>query len=869
MLSATGATVGAPVGAVVGAPTISSLVLPLTSLTLTDLGIHYNRRKLLRMINLLTIYHKNKDNKSKIRENLVVAGIELFKSFEIKFRAATFHNNPEIALIKLAHDAVDRMFNFFSKNSSLLEEDDFLSSSNILKATILGKSKRYRNIFSFPHRHLGYALDDNISTKRLYNDTPLLKLVSKTEQYWYKRNNARDSEGFRFSFKWEEDVDPPICWGADEITLVGNRKYTQLRSPSERTLNEVTLFYLNREELDDKKEKILFELNGSSINKVEDVYHEEMMHGLKEKIRELEKNVMDLSSFTLVTMEELTKAKHVKRDEATLQEMDDIEDKRIVIYNRIKEDIKAANNFDIYIPLTAYYDLALPTRQEFFPLFEKVISFIRGNKQRSLLLLGELGVGKTSFLIHLTQFIVTNLFFSNQNPLIPFYIRISRLKNLKMINSEQVLKNYYQFNREEIDLLKNKKNSFCFIFDDIEVNLSLDSLFASILENFPSSYFIFTSDSLNVLSLIENEPIILNIAGFNRLSKMDYIKQYKKINSFFSLMDESEEAIYQRIQAISNLENLTDKPILLKIVMRILPLLEEFYQQKDIITGSEYIREDLLHIYTHVLYMQMAEKFKQCKGITAIGNQSLYECFLNYTINLAILMKEMDILEIDENLFFSKRVDAVKFSSLKITSEQRLLLKKFFSKKYDPILFKNNDEFKQYKYGYQGCLFLHTYGMPDNISYAFSHKEFLNYFFNFNVLRRKKIQKFINSLETKSDVILPLCQTSVQSRHSFKHSRHTSIFDQEGVHPFSYSRSTSRRESLYSQSRRSSVMSKEEGISIRKVSGQEPKVSFFTDISRTDKGKPSYLVNIAAGHSSSVAEIIDPVASIDLHPSNL
>ena len=208
--------------------------------------------------------------------------------------------------------------------------------------------------------------------------------------------------------------------------------------------------------------------------------------------------------------------------------------------------------------------------------------------------------------------------------------------------------------------------------------------------------------------------------------------------------------------------------------------------------------------------------------------------FLNYTINLAILMKEMDILEIDENLFFSKRVDAVKFSSLKITSEQRLLLKKFFSKKYDPILFKNNDEFKQYKYGYQGCLFLHTYGMPDNISYAFSHKEFLNYFFNFNVLRRKKIQKFINSLETKSDVILPLCQTSVQSRHSFKHSRHTSIFDQEGVHPFSYSRSTSRRESLYSQSRRSSVMSKEEGISIRKVSGQEPKVSFFTDISRTD-----------------------------------
>ena len=108
---------GAPVGAAVGAPTSASLMLPLLSLAVSDIGVHYNRKKLTSIIDLLDVYQ---ENKIKIRKNLIEAGILICKSFEIKFIQATAHGSYEFALFKLAHDAVDRAFNYFKKKSIFL-----------------------------------------------------------------------------------------------------------------------------------------------------------------------------------------------------------------------------------------------------------------------------------------------------------------------------------------------------------------------------------------------------------------------------------------------------------------------------------------------------------------------------------------------------------------------------------------------------------------------------------------------------------------------------------------------------------------------------------------------------------------------------
>jgi hypothetical protein len=75
------------------------------------MGVHYNRKKLIRIINFLDIYQKNKESKIEIRKNLLEAGIFLYKSFELKFRQATVHGSYELALFKLVYDATNRVFN--------------------------------------------------------------------------------------------------------------------------------------------------------------------------------------------------------------------------------------------------------------------------------------------------------------------------------------------------------------------------------------------------------------------------------------------------------------------------------------------------------------------------------------------------------------------------------------------------------------------------------------------------------------------------------------------------------------------------------------------------------------------------------------
>lgn len=899
LLSATGATVGAPVGAIIGAPTISSLLLPLASLAMSDLGIHYHRKKLIRIINLLVIYQQDKENKMKVRENLIAAGIKLFKSFEIKFGQVTCYTNHELALLKLAHDAVDRIFNFFDENSSELEESDFLTASNITKAVILGKSKRYRNIYSIPNRHLGYPLDHGLTTKRLYQETPVLKLTTTNENYCYKKNNSRDISDFRLVFEWEEAVDPPIQWEDDDkIVLFGNRSYQKINSIPETTLNGLTLIHLSEEELEEKKQKILVDLSsqyqdvlGEAFKQELEAITEYMRNEFKDEANKFKKNITDLNSVIIATMESLTKLKEGQED--IKQQVKYLQEKKFpsgeekkeeiiatslsAILNRVKkylDTIEAANDQGFYTPLDAHYDPATPNNSDRFSLLDKVIAFIENPQRKKLLLLGEAGSGKTSFLIHLTQFLLKNPFFSTQNQhILAFYIRSSRIKskNLNMVTIEYLLQDYYHFNSQEIGLLfENHQQVYCFIFDDMdELDPALNRvLIEDIYNKFPSSHCIFTAypHSLKLgqipvdlfVSLSkEKEEEIIYVAPFNAFAKKDYIAKFKGKNLPFELAGEDEETIYQRIQAIPSLDNIIDKPIFLRMVMEVLVPLEKIYQQEKIIPESEYVRKDLFHIYTHTLTTRMAEKFKNDKGIKRIAALNMYDCILIYSVNLAKLMKETNILEIDENALNDSTRDQ---SNLILTHKQLNAYKKCFTKRYNPQLFKDSDDYKQHKYGYQGCLFVHTYGTPGNRSYAFSHKEFLNYFCTFDdaIPRRKKIQALIDSTHARNPVEWSR-QSSVKESVSL---RSECSFEQEEC--YLRLRRFSDQEGSYIQSRRSSITSaKEERTTarLRHTSDQTSKVSFLTGGGRS---KASYLSHVS-GHNTPATEYaaestIDPVA---------
>lgn len=798
--SATSASVGAPVGAAVGAPTSASLMLPLLSLAVSDIGVHYNRKKLTSIIDLLDVYQ---ENKIKIRKNLIEAGILICKSFEIKFIQATAHGSYEFALFKLAHDAVDRAFNYFKKKSSVLDED-FFTPANITKAVILGKSKRHKNIFSIPNRHLGGVLDNGLSTKRLYQETPILKIVDHDENYCYQKKHAQDISDFRLVFDWEEEGNT-IQWGIDrKITLFENRQYKKKNCFTATTFNRLSLTYLSEEELEAKKER-LFDLvsqhhdasEAALVQRLEEISLY-IRDDITESLSNLEKSITDLKVVLLATIESVTvsEARQVdfKRNIGCLKErMFTVMGGELFFESmlaRLKDHLATIVTVDdsiLYTPLDACYDPATATENR-FSLLTKVISYITNPDKKTLLILAEAGSGKTSFSVYLSQYLLKTPLFSTQGyRVLPFYISVPSIQLIKPENKliERLLKDYHNFNAQEIELLfENKQHIFCFIFDDIDQPNVNFSLIQDLYQKFPASCCIFTA-CLSRFKLYEDAEKLLMplndkkeqyektiyIAPFNEVSKKNYIREFLllKEKPVLSSVYSDVERIYQRIKLIPGLNDLIGQAIFLMMTMAVFPYLEGFYQREKITPDLKHIQKDLLHLYTHLLYTQAADKIKQTKGINTVNGRSIYDCILSYTVNLAELMTATGIKEIDEDLLFA-RDDSfhAKASStsdlpnmfLQLTAEQSREYKRCFAKKYDPQLFKDGKDFKSYKYGYQGCVFLHTYGVSASVYHRFRHPKFLDYFCTFNKQRRNKIQQFVDNYKFFNPLCLPKTRRS-------------------------------------------------------------------------------------------------------------
>jgi hypothetical protein len=785
--SATSATVGAPVGASVGAPTSASLLLPLISLAVSDMGVHYNRKRLIKIINLLDFYHENQENKIKIRKNLIEAAILITRSFEIKFSEVTVHGSYQLAILKLAHDAVDRAFNFFKENSPILEEA-FFAASHIVKAVILGKSKRYRNIFSLPKRHLGGSLDNGLTTKQLYQETPILKIVDPQENYCYQKKHARDISDFRLVFEWEE-ADNAIQWGIDdEIMLFGNRQYKKSIRFTATNFNRLNLLRLTEEELEAKKTSLFDIIN--QHHGAEEVIKQQLeeinkyiRNDMTDGIANLETDMAYLKDILLILIENVTVSEERQADF-----QNNIESLKISMFPRmggeffceamltqLRQRLSVTETIDdpgLYLPLEGCYDPAAANKIR-FPLRDEVIVFLKEINHNTLLILGEAGSGKTSFLIYLTQYVLKNPIFSIQGSrILPLYIGVSSIpiRNQKTTSIMCLLKEYYDVNTQEIEsFFKDKQQVFCFIFDDIDESNINPHIVQELYNDFPKSHCIFTArlsrfklkgDGENLWVSINDSAGVrektIHLAPFNEISKRNYIHQFLKKKTTLALAASYQDAdeVYRRIKAIPCLNDIIGQAIFLMITMEVFTYLESFYRQEKTIPEFKHIKKDLLHMYTHLLYTEAAHHIQASKGINSVNGVSIYDGILTYTVKLAQLMTETGIKEIDENLLFagedsfasvahSARTPSNVF--LKLTPWQYREYKRCFAKKYDPQLFKDGDDFKAYKYGYQGCVFLHSYGEKGNVSYVFSHPKFLNYFCTFDKERRNKIQKFIDN----------------------------------------------------------------------------------------------------------------------------
>ncbi len=535
---------------------------------------------------------------------------------------------------------------------------------------------------------------------------------------------------------------------------------------------------------------------------------------ITESLTDLEKSITDLKVILLATIESLTVLSEAgqadfKRNIESLQE-------RMLmlmggglfesIFARLKEHlsmIATANNPTLYLPLEGCYDSVIFTENR-FSVLKKVTFYLANPDKKTLLILGEAGTGKTCFSIYLSQYLLKTPLFSTQGyRILPLYISVSRIPIAIIKNNriEYLLKEYYNFSAQEMKLLlEGKQPIFCFIFDDIDepdVNLSwIQDLYLK----FPGSCCVFTACSSRFKCQEDGEKLLMSLNGkkeqhekiihivpFNEMSKKNYIREFlllKEKVTFLSSVYLEVERIYRQIKMIPYLNDIIGQAIFLMMIMEVFPYLGGFCQQKKIISNLKDLKDDLFHMYTHLLYVQAADKIKQTKGISAVNGRSIYDCILSYTIKLAQLMTATGIREINEDLLFASEslLHTVAGSSsdfpnifLQLTSEQYREYKRCFAKKYDPQLFKDGKDFKTYKYGYQGCVFLHSYGVAP-VYHRFRHAKFLNYFCTFDKERRDEIRGFIDNYKVFDPLYLQkMRRSSIPDPIKFEKMRRSSI----------------------------------------------------------------------------------------------
>lgn len=430
------------------------------------------------------------------------------------------------------------------------------------------------------------------------------------------------------------------------------------------------------------------------------------------EISKLEAKISDLRNVIVPILEELVTSRSTGNEDLK-EKIEYMKEKKFhteknfffdSCINKLKKHqltLENVNNHDLYIPLEGYYNLL----SDRFPLLNKIISFVNNPDKRILLILGQSGAGKSSFTLHLTQYLLKNPILSQNSRVIPLYIPLARATLIKPETPViQNLLNYYSgLNQQEIEfLLINRQFRICLIFDDIDH--VQDNFIIDFYKELPDCYYIFTA-SLSKFKSVQNYegrffPVgsyekrtliflkekTIKLAPFNKEAKKKYISKFLKKDYALKSNLEHPEAIYQRMKAVPYLNEIISRPFFLMMTMEVFSYIEK-YCKKGIHQFDD-IQENLFHIYTHVIYLRKASEVKEKKGITNVNGISIYNCILNYSIKLAQMMRQKNIFEITDN---------------------EPEFKKFFTRKYTADLYKDGNDFKEFKYGYQGCAFIYSW----------------------------------------------------------------------------------------------------------------------------------------------------------------
>ena len=266
----------------------SLVVVSVLRLAISSIGSSYNRAELKKLIGQLYIFKKDP---SKVREELVKSGVEIFQTFESQFVQVKADGSWDRAMTKLAEDAVSRVVDYYRKNT----EEEFCANS-ITKGIVFGKSKRYKQASTdIPHMKPGHTLEsknlNSWNTGELFDKAGLVTIKSdgSADKYYRRRDGKSDTSkyGYRLLLQWE--------WENRIKKFV--REYSEEKPPREEYR------YILKSDEGKWQGELLDKINKQDPKLVE----ERLPSNFKEEMeQEAEKNFNELESFIGKNFNELS-----------------------------------------------------------------------------------------------------------------------------------------------------------------------------------------------------------------------------------------------------------------------------------------------------------------------------------------------------------------------------------------------------------------------------------------------------------------------------------------------------------------------------------------------------------------------------------
>jgi hypothetical protein len=141
----------------------------------------------------------------------------------------------------------------------------------------------------------------------------------------------------------------------------------------------------------------------------------------------------------------------------------------------------------------------------------------------------------------------------------------------------------------------------------------------------------------------------------------------------------------------------------------------------------------------------MADVVLKHNGLPHISQINIPEAIFKYTCTVAKLMNS------SPGLLVIKEEELLKTNDPKLTP-----YKKLFYSKYNPLIFRNENDFHLFDLGRENCIFLRKTGQSGQQHYSFIHQEFLDYFATLLPQsingRRKTIETFMKDYHTNFDL---------------------------------------------------------------------------------------------------------------------